>query len=176
MKNKATDEKDKKHDQEQQEEVVSKKEFDALKELAEQFENKYKRALADYHNLEKRVQEERRQLILSANKQLLLRILPVLDTLMLASTHSEDQTLKVTLQQFLDVLKSEGVTKIETKDKDFDPRTMECVATEQGEEGKVLEELRPGYMLGEQILRPGQVKVGQRPFKVTNRPMPGNED
>ena len=37
---------------------------------------------------------------------------------------------------------------------------MECVATVEGEEGKVIKELKPGYMLNDIILRAAQVSVG----------------
>jgi len=40
-------------DEVEAEEVVSKEEFDALKDIASQLEDKYKRALADYQNLQK---------------------------------------------------------------------------------------------------------------------------
>jgi molecular chaperone GrpE (heat shock protein) len=38
---------------------------------------------------------------------------------------------------------------------------MECVAIEEGDENKVLEEMRAGYMLNDKVLRPAQVKVGK---------------
>ncbi len=136
-------------------------EFEALKELAGQLEDKYKRALADYQNLQKRVGEEKQDWVRAANRELLLRLLPVLDTLMLASQHVDDQGLKVSINQFLDALKSEGVKRIETQGKEFDPHLMECVSIEEGEENKVLEETRTGYMIYDKILRPAQVKVGK---------------
>lgn len=128
---------------------------------SEELENKYKRALADYQNLEKRVKEERSNWIKTANKELILRLLPVLDTLILAGQHVQDQGLKLGIQHFLSVLKSEGVEKIETVGKQFDPATMECIEIVSGEEGKVLEEIRAGYKVNEQVLRPAQVKVGK---------------
>jgi molecular chaperone GrpE len=137
---------------------------DEIKKLSEritELENQWKRALADYQNLEKRVREERVAWIESANRDILLRLLPVLDTLILASKHSEDKNIGVSVAQFLDALKSEGVTKIETKGKEFDPNTMECVTTTEGEEGKVIEEIRPGYKLHDKILRVAQVVVGK---------------
>lgn len=133
-----------------------------------ELEAQVKRTLADYQNLEKRSQEEKYYWIKTANKELLLRLLPVLDTLTLAHKHAKDESLSVSIQQFLDVLKGEGVTRVETKGKEFDPKTMECVVTEDvdpttasGQEGKVLEELRTGYMLRDMVLRPAQVKVGK---------------
>lgn len=135
-------------------------EIENLKVKAEEAEDSYKRALADYQNLQKRVADERRALIMTANRDLLLRILSVLDTLILANRHEENEGLKVSINQFLDVLKAEGVTKIETEGQEFNPELMEAIAIEEGEEGKVLEEIQAGYMLNDKLLRPAQVKVG----------------
>lgn len=131
-------------------------------EKIEELENQLKRSLADYQNLEKRVSDEKREWIVSANKALLLRILPVLDTLRMASDHSQDENLRISLKQFEDVLKGEGITKIDTGGQDFNPQIMECVLTEQGEENKVIEELQTGYMLRDKVLRPARVKVGKQ--------------
>lgn len=132
-----------------------------FREELEEVDAKYKRALADYQNLEKRVRDERSGYVLRANEQMLLRIIPVLDTLMLAKKHDDNPTLAVSISQFLDVLKSEGVTKIETEGKPFDPHLMEGL--EKVEDGDiVVEEIRPGYMLYDKLLRPAQVKVGKK--------------
>lgn len=135
-------------------------EKEELRQQAVEYETKYKRALADYQNLEKRVAGQRFELLQSANRELLLRLLPVLDTLILANQHVQNEGLKVSIQQFLDTLKAEGATRIETVGKEFDPNTMECITTEPGDENRVLEELRAGYMLNEKVLRAAQVKVG----------------
>jgi molecular chaperone GrpE len=124
-------------------------------------ENQLKRALADYQNLEKRIAGERIEWIKIANKQLLLKLLPGLDSLLLAQKHTQDEGVRVAIKHFLDGLETEGVKKIETKDQDFDPIFMEAVATLEGEEGKVLEETRAGYTLNGQVLRPAQVIVGK---------------
>ncbi len=145
--------------QDQEVDEVS-KEIEELEQRLEESENKYKRALADYQNLQKRTSDERLELIRSANKDLLLRILTVLDTLLLAQQHVQDKNLEVTTNHFFDILKSEGVTKIETIGKDFDPSIMEAIATEEGKEGKVVSETRVGFMLNEKLLRAAQVTVG----------------
>lgn len=126
-----------------------------------ELENQLKRTLADYQNLEKRVAGERQQLIKSANRGLILRLLPALDTLVLAKKHTDDQGLELAIQQLFDILEREGVKKIETLEKNFDPKYMECVATVEGEGGKVIEELKPGYMLDDKVLRVAQVSVGK---------------
>ncbi|MBI2430872.1 MAG: nucleotide exchange factor GrpE [Candidatus Levybacteria bacterium] len=142
-------------------EEKSSKETESLKQKVSDLENQVKRVLADYQNLQKRTVEEKREFIRTANKDILLRLLPVLDTLIIASKHSQDKSLQVSAAQFLQALKDEGVEKIETVGKRFDPIAMECVVTEEGEEGKVLEELRTGYKLSDIVLRVAQVKVGK---------------
>lgn len=152
--------------QKQDEEVVEKKdkheeEIEDLKKRNEDLENQIKRVLADYQNLEKRSREERGHWIQTANKDLLLRFLPILDTLILASKHSEDKSLQVSIGQFLQALKDEGVEKIEAEGKEFNPHLMECIQTIDGEDGKVIDEVRAGYKLNDTVLRPAQVRVGK---------------
>lgn len=124
-------------------------------------ENQLKRALADYQNLEKRIAEERSIWIKIANKDLLLKLLPGLDSLILAEKHTQDEGVKVSIKHFIDILGEVGVKRIETEGKDFDPNLMEAVSTTSGDEGKVIEEVRAGYTLFDTILRPAQVVVGK---------------
>jgi len=124
-------------------------------------ENQLKRALADYQNLEKRIAEEKSSWIKAANKSLLLKLLPGLDSLLLAERHTQDEGVKISTKHFLDILEQDGVKKIETIGKAFDPNLMEAIGTQDGEEGKVIEEVRAGYMLFDQVLRPAQVIVGK---------------
>jgi molecular chaperone GrpE len=123
-------------------------------------ENQLKRALADYQNLERRISEEKRIWIQSANKDLVAKLLPVLDNLFLAQNHIQDEGLNLSIQKFLDILSAEGVERIKTKGEEFDPNTMECVTVQEGEENKVLEEVRAGFVMNETVLRPAQVIVG----------------
>ncbi len=134
-----------------------------LKNLSQQFENNYKRALADYQNLQRRTQEEKVEWIRMAGKDLVLKFLPVLDTLILAQNHLQDKGIALSVDQFMKVLSEEGVEKIETIGKEFDPITMEVVTTKEGEKkaaGKVVEETRAGFMYYDSVLRPAQVVVG----------------
>ena len=157
-----SDLKTKKDDKQEREEES--KQIQELKQKIEEFENRYKRALADYQNLEKRVGEERKEWILRANKDLLLHLLPVLDTLILAEKHIKlgDEGLNLGIKQFQDLLKNENVERIETLGKNFDPHLMECIESIEGEEGKVLEEIRVGYKLHDTVLRAALVKVGKK--------------
>ncbi len=132
-----------------------------LQQQTKEFETQYKRALADYQNLQKRVNEEKGNWARLSNRELILRLLPVLDTLILANQHDKNTSIMVSINHFLDVLKAEGVTRIETIGKEFDPEHMEALGTEDGEEGKVIKEVRAGYMMYDTLLRPAQVLVGK---------------
>ncbi|HVZ58775.1 MAG TPA: nucleotide exchange factor GrpE [Patescibacteria group bacterium] len=137
------------------------KECAEWQEKAANFENKFKRALADYQNLEKRLRDERGEIIRTSNRDLLLRFLPVLDTLILARQHDGGQTFQVVIDQFLDILKAEGIIQIKTVGEKFDPSLMEVVTTQEGKEGIVIQEVRPGYLLHDRLLRVAQVIVGK---------------
>lgn len=126
----------------------------------EELTNQLKRALADYQNLEKRTEEEKKEWILSGNRNLILNLLPVLDNLFLAQKHIQDAGLDLSVKKFIEILENEGVKKIETDGLEFNPNTMECVSVQEGEKNRILEEVRPGFIMNERILRPAQVIVG----------------
>jgi molecular chaperone GrpE len=151
----------KKHEDKKEEKLVKKEEYDALKDLATQLENSYKRSVADYQNLEKRIAEGKSSWVKAANKDLLLKLLPGLDSLLLAQKHTQDLGVKLSIKHFLDILEQEGVKRIDTIGNDFDPNLMEALTTAPGDEGKVIEETRAGYSLYGQVLRPAQVIVGK---------------
>ena len=153
-------------DQEQVKEDSAKQSSEEIKDVdvdqLENLENQLKRALADYQNLERRITHEKSVWITAANKDLILKLLPVLDNLFLAQRHINDDGLNLSIQKFLDALREEGAEKIETKGRDFDPNTMECVTVQEGAEDKVLEEVRPGFKINDTVLRPAQVVVGRQ--------------
>lgn len=123
--------------------------------------NNWKKALADYQNLERRIKEEREQWVKLANKDLIEELLPILDTLVSAQNHVKDEGVELGVKQFLAVLEKEGVSQIKTIGETFNPNTMECVSAVEGEDGKVIEEVRRGFMLKGQVLRPAQVVSGK---------------
>ena len=133
-----------------------------LEERIAELENNWKRALADYKNLEKRVAEERDSLKDFANLVFVSRLLPVLDNLQMVEAHVSDDGLKYTVKEFKQILEDEGIKEINPKGEDFDATTMEAIETVEGEDGKVVEVLRNGYMLKNKSVRPARVKVGKK--------------
>ncbi len=126
-----------------------------------ELENNWKRAVADYRNLERRVKKERADFAKYANEVILLKLLPIVDDLERAVKAGADQGVKNILDKFKNVLKSESVIEIEVLNKSFDPNIMEGVEEEEepGGEEKVVEVVEKGYMLGDKVLRPAKVRV-----------------
>ncbi|MBI2414311.1 nucleotide exchange factor GrpE [candidate division WWE3 bacterium] len=126
-------------------------------------ENNWKRALADYKNLEKRTFEEKEAIITFANSVLILRILPVLDNLKTLQKHFDDPSLKMIIKEFEKILKEEQIEEINALGQTFDHTTMDAIESiecEADDEGKVVEVLQTGYTLKNKVLRPARVKVG----------------
>lgn len=128
-----------------------------------------KRAVADYHNLEKRVAEGRSELTKWGTGELLVKILPVLDHLDKALAGASDQEkesgwykgVELAVQEFKSVLQGEGLEEISTEG-DFNPALQEAVDTRAGEDNKILEVVRKGYNLNGRVLRPATVVVGRQ--------------
>lgn len=123
-------------------------------------EENLKRALADYQNLERRVLNERSDLIRYSNQELLKTLLPSFDNLYLAEKYIEDEGIKLTVRKLTENLEEVGVKRIEVESKKFDPNTMECIEVVEGEKDIVISEVSPGFMLFDKVIRPAQVKVG----------------
>lgn len=138
-------------------------EKESLKKEIADLRNKYLRALADYQNLERRVEEERKKFQYYAVKEILLKFLEVLDLIEKAEVFIKDEGLKLVKERFLKILKEEGVREIEILGKEFDPNVAECIeVVEDEEEGKVVEVVRKGYFYHDQVLRIARVKVGKK--------------
>ncbi|MBP8591454.1 nucleotide exchange factor GrpE [Candidatus Shapirobacteria bacterium] len=132
----------------------------ALGKKIEEIESQWKRALADYQNLEKRVAREQEDFIRFANERLLDKILNVFDNLERACRSREDRGLEMIKDEFWEVLTSEGIEKIETNGATFDPYLMDALELVPGRKNYVVEEVSPGYLYRGKCLRPARVKVG----------------
>ena len=139
------------------EEVLKDERDEKITSLDEQL----KRAVADYRNLERRSLEERIEAIKFANKHLVEALLPAFDTLLLAGKYTTDESVRLTIQHILEVLKDNGIEKVMTNDAQYNAETMECVEVVEGENDKVIEEVRPGFTINGKLIRPAQVKVGK---------------
>ncbi|PIQ72450.1 nucleotide exchange factor GrpE, partial [Candidatus Roizmanbacteria bacterium CG11_big_fil_rev_8_21_14_0_20_35_14] len=140
--------------------VTKNLEIEKLKKEVEEYKNKYLRALADYQNFEKRVKEERNQLVRTANLNLIMKLLPFLDSLEKAEVFIKDQGLKIAKDHLFQSLKEIGIEEIDVVNKPFNPKVAEAIDIVQGDKDDVVVEvLRKGYRIEDKILRVAQVKV-----------------
>ncbi len=143
-----------------------------LEERVKSLEDQLKRAVADYHNLEKRIVEGRQELSTWATSELIKKLLPILDHLEKAlSGMSEEERnsgwakgVEMAVKQLKEILKSEGLQEIDAN-RQFDPLLHEAVDSRDGENDKILEVIETGYTLHGKILRPAKVVVGKEDNK-----------
>jgi molecular chaperone GrpE len=139
-----------------------------LKKLAEietkalELQDKLSRSLADYSNLEKRIERDRQLFITLTSAAIVTKMVEVLDDLYLAYGHLQDPGLKMAIDKFVSVLKSEGLAEITAENMPFDPAVMEAIDAVEGEEDLVVNVKKKGYTLNGQVIRPAQVTVGRK--------------
>lgn len=133
----------------------------SLRQRVEELEGQLKRALADYHNLSRRIEEERRNLEDRAAASIIDKLLDVYDDLRRAELHLKDKGLAMAVNQFWAVLQSEGVAEIKSDGAEFDPELMDCIQVVKGPKNKVVETLIKGYTFKGEVIRPAKVKVGK---------------
>jgi len=137
-----------------------------------EFQNKYIRLSADFDNYRKRTLKEKIDLIKSANAEILLNLLPVMDDFERALKSMEDTKgckeikdgIDLIYNKFGEFLKSSGVKEIDAMHKKFDTDIHEAVtkipAPSKRLKGKVLDVIQKGYYLNEKIIRYPKVIIG----------------
>lgn len=148
--------------------------FELISEDEGSFEDKYKRALADYQNLLKQTAKEKEEFVKYAISDFLQDVLPIYDHLKLSVNGLKDEEknspwavgVSHVLKQFKDILSSRGVEEIETSNKEFNYDTMEAI---DGEGNLVDKEIMPGYKLNGRVIRPAKVTVKHQEEKRDNQ-------
>ncbi len=146
------------------------RELEAEQRKSEEYLDMLRRSQADFINYRRRVGQEQEETGIAAQIALLQRLLPVLDDLgrALSATPPElarqpwVQGLHLVARRLAATLAELGIRQIGRQGEPFDPRLHEAVALDtqaHAPEGTVLQIVRPGYMLGERIVRPAQVIV-----------------
>ena len=126
------------------------------------------RSLADYSNLEKRIESQRQLFVTLATTSIISKMVEVLDDFYLAQKHLNDPGLKMAIDKFNSVLKTEGLEEINPQKLEFDPQTMECIEAVDGQENFVVEVKKLGYKLNGHVIRPAQVSVGKTSDQIIN--------
>lgn len=137
------------------------------KEAAENLAG-WQRAKADLENFRKRNQTEQAERRAQVTREVMTDLLPVIDNIerafaALTPEQKEQPWLKgfaLIQQQLTELLRGYNITRFESVGKPFDPARHEAIADEAGEKDVVVKEVLTGYQMGEVVLRPAQVIVG----------------
>ena len=136
----------------------------------EELTDKYKRTLAEFDNFRKRTEKEKSQMYEIGAKDIIEKILPVLDNFErgLASISDEEKEtpfaegMEKIYKQFIKTLEDMGVTPIEAVGKEFNPDFHNAVMRGEDEElgeNIISEEFQKGYLYHDSVVRHSMVKV-----------------
>lgn len=134
---------------------------------------RYRGAADEFDQARVRLRKEIGKDVERSRRAVLVSFLEVLDNLDRALTaagaRGDDplvQGVALVQQQFLSTLEGLGVTRFDPLGEPFDPARHEAVTTVtpggDAEEGRVIGVVRPGYLAGDDVLRPAMVAVVAR--------------
>lgn len=141
-------------------------------ELAKE-KDKFLRLYAEFENYKRRTSKERIELFKTANQDVMVAMLPILDDFERAIAQiekTEDNELLKGVQliqgKFTNTLKNKGLEPVEasagdTFDADIHEAVTQIPAPTEDLKGKVVDVIERGYKLGEKVIRHPKVVVGQ---------------
>ncbi len=148
-------------------------ELDAARAQMQEYLDGWQRERAAFANYRRRVEEQQEQTRRDITASIAKRYLEVLDDLELAlknkPTEGEGaawaEGIELIYRKMLAILEAEGIRPIEAgPGTPFDPRFHEAISHEEHDEHdseEIIEVLRRGYMIGDQVLRPALVRVAK---------------
>ncbi|KAK1301199.1 hypothetical protein QJS10_CPB13g01212 [Acorus calamus] len=129
------------------------------------------RLKADFENFRKRSDKDRLNLTSDAQREVLEGLLSIVDSFERSKQQIKLETerekkINTSYQgiykQFVEVMRSWRVSVVETVGKPFDPSLHEAIEREESKQfkaGIIIQELRRGFVVGDRLLRPADVKV-----------------
>ncbi len=147
-----------------------KEELEKARAEAAEYKDKYLRTAAEMENMRKRVEKRFADEAEQEKLRFLRNILPLIDHLEMVLKHSQSdpevlrQGLEMIIQEFMRTLEREGVQRIHSEGQPFDPfihEAVEVVETDEYPPGTVVEEVQPGYMYKDKLIRPARVRVAR---------------
>lgn len=129
----------------------------------------YKEKSGENDEFRKRLEKDNEVRLDQFKANLFSRLVPILDNLNRAietTSSSKDalqQGVEMVAKQYARELKNNGVEKIDTQNRKFNPNTDEAVMTEDTtdpeRDNMIVEELEPGYVFKEKLIKAAKVKV-----------------
>lgn len=132
----------------------------------------WQRAQAEFSNYKKRQMRDQELLANEARSRVLKRYLEIMDDLELILKNKPQEgpgaewakSMDLLFRKLQSFLEAEGISRLDPLGEPFDANMHEAVVEEKSEAhktGTVIEVLRPGYLLGERVIRPASVKVAK---------------
>lgn len=134
--------------------------------------DKFLRLFAEFENYKRRTSKERVELFKTANQEVLLALLPVLDDFdrAIAEIKKTDdniliQGVELIQEKLKSTLVSKGLEEVEVKagdafDADFAEAITQIPAPSAKLKGKIVDVIEKGYKLGDKIIRFPKVVIG----------------
>jgi molecular chaperone GrpE len=150
-----------------------KKELSVCKTEKQEYLTGWQRAKADFVNSRRQEEEDRKQFIQFAEKNLILKLVTILESFDMAMGNREawekvPKDWRVGIEyihtQLLKILEESGLKVISGADAPFNPHFHAAVenvpVTDTAKDGIVVEVVQKGYELHGKVLKPARVKVG----------------
>ena len=131
------------------------------------------RALRDLEAAKARVERDAQRAQDEMRQQLVRELLPALDNIdraiAVAQQHRDAPAVvdgvRLVRRQLVGILERYGVRRLEARGQPFDPAVHEAVSMvavpDPRHDRLVVEQLEPGYLMGDHLLRPAKVVVGR---------------
>lgn len=141
-----------------------------LKNDVEKFQDKWRRSVAEFDNFRKRSLKERKEWIKYANRNLVLELIEVLENMEKAlgsidhdkKSKNHSKGIKLVYDQFAEILKKQGLKKMEVIGEEFDPQLHDALIftpNEDFEENTIFDCVSNGYFLDDKVLLHARVAV-----------------
>lgn len=133
----------------------------------------WQRTQADFENFKKRIEKEKQSWNEEGKLEAFNQIIPVLDNLVAATNHLPEslkqdgwaQGIMFIAKQVQQTLEELGILRISPQIGDkFDPNFHEAVSVEKNDQidsGCIISVENIGYLMGDKLIRPARVKVGE---------------
>ncbi len=158
-----------------------KKLYQELNQKYEALNDQYLRLRAEFANYKRRVEREQLELADYIKGEFMKKLLPVLDDFnhMLeksqqgANEQSVLEGAKMIYDKFYQILRSEGLEKIEALGQEFDPQIHEAMMMQKtdnrDDHHKVLNVFQDGYKIKDKLIRASKVVVGTFEEETDNK-------
>jgi molecular chaperone GrpE len=151
--------------------------IEEFREKADKNYDQYVRAQAEIENITKRNRKEKEEWIKYSTENLIKDLLPVIDNLEKAISHSNNEDslqalregVELTLKGLKNTLSKSGLEEIVSLGKPFDPNYHHAISEqedENSEPGVVINEFQKGYNLHQRLIRPAMVIISKGRSKI----------